>query len=92
MALTFSQSALFAEQQGKLEEALVWTVRCVSLFDGIPHTSTKRGTQTMARLTSQLGIAALEDAWRTVTGEELPKAAYDYLAGRPQEEWESSDR
>ena len=92
MALTFSQSALFAEQQGKLEEALVWTVRCVSLFDEIPHTSTKRGTQTMARLTSQLGIAALEEAWRTVTGEELPKAAYDYLAGRPQEEWESSDR
>lgn len=81
MALTFSQSGLLAKQQGKLAEALVWTVRCISLFDEIPHTSTKRGTRTLARLTSQLGMAALEDAWRAVTGEEVPKAAHDYLTG-----------
>jgi tetratricopeptide (TPR) repeat protein len=90
MALTFSQFGLFAEQQGKLAEALVWTVKCVSLFDEIPHTSTKRGTRTLARLTSRLGMAALEDAWRAVTGKELPKAAHDYLAARIQEEGESS--
>ncbi len=86
MALTFSQFGLFAEQQGKLAEALEWTVRCVSLFDEIPHTSTKRGTRTLARLTSRLGMATLEAAWRAVTGKELPKAVHDYVADRIQQE------
>jgi tetratricopeptide (TPR) repeat protein len=86
MAATYAESGTLAEQQGQLAEALAWAVRCVSLFDEIPHPSTREGLQDLARLTSQLGMAALEDAWRAVTGEELPKAVRDYVAGRIQEE------
>jgi tetratricopeptide (TPR) repeat protein len=90
MASTYGQSALLAEQQGQLAEALAWMVRCVSLFDEIPHPSTGPGPRHLARLTSQLGTAALEDAWQAVTGGELPKAVHDYIASRNQEEGEPS--
>jgi tetratricopeptide (TPR) repeat protein len=84
MALTYAQSGLLAEQQGQLAEALAWVVRCVSLFDEIPHPSAGSGPRDLARLTSQLGTAALEDAWQAVTGGELPKAVQDYVMGRIQ--------
>jgi tetratricopeptide (TPR) repeat protein len=58
MAQTYGQSGLLTEQQGQLAEALAWTVRCVSLFDEIPHPSTGRGPWHLARLTSQRRAAA----------------------------------
>ncbi len=48
--------------------------------------STGTGIRHLASLTSQLGVGALEDAWRAVTGEELPEAVRDYVAERIQEE------
>jgi tetratricopeptide (TPR) repeat protein len=92
MAVTYAQSGLLAQQQGQLAEALAWAVRCVSLFDEIPHPSTGLGPWNLARLTSQLGMAALEGTWRAVTGQKLPKVVQDYVAGRIREERESSDR
>ena len=90
MALTYGQSGLLAEQRGQLAEALAWMVRCISLFDKIPHLSTGSGPWHLARLTSQLGTAALEDAWQAVTGGGLPEAVRDYVAGRIQEKTEPS--
>jgi hypothetical protein len=43
IAMTYGQCGLLAEQQGQRAEALAWAVRCVSLFDEIPHPSTGSG-------------------------------------------------
>jgi len=88
MALTHSQAGSIAEQRGQLEEALACAVRCVSLFEEIPHPSTGTGPRHLARLTSQLGMTALEATWKRVTGRKLPKTVRDYVSGRIQEESE----
>jgi hypothetical protein len=86
MALTYAQSGVLAAQQGQLAEALAWAVRCVSLFDEIPHPSTGTGPRDLAGLTSLLGMAALKRAWREVTGGKLPQAVRDYVAGHIRQE------
>jgi tetratricopeptide (TPR) repeat protein len=72
MAMSYGRRGLLAEDRGQTEDALAWIVRCVALFDVFPHPATGPGPRVLARLTSQLGMAALEQCWVRVTGAALP--------------------
>jgi hypothetical protein len=86
MAFTFGQLGLLAEARGQAGAAMEWTVRCVTVFDEFPHPLTGPGPYHMARLTARLGITALEEAWRKVTGNPLPQAVREYVeSNRPPE-------
>jgi tetratricopeptide (TPR) repeat protein len=80
MALTYAQLGLLAEARRRPSEALDWIVKCVTLFDQFPHPATRPGPGHLVRLTRQLGMPALEQAWRQVTGQPVPQAVRDYIA------------
>jgi hypothetical protein len=40
----------------------------------------------MARLTGRLGLPALEQTWRQVTGQPLPPQVRDYITRQPDDE------
>jgi tetratricopeptide (TPR) repeat protein len=88
MAMTYEQLALLAEARKQPSQALDWTVRCVTLFGQFPHSATGPGPRYLARLTRQLGMPALEQAWRQVTGQPVPQAVRDYITSDPGEELE----
>jgi tetratricopeptide (TPR) repeat protein len=83
LANSYGQLGLLAEARGRLPEALSWTVRCVALFDEFPHPATGPAPEHLARLTARLGIGALEQCWRQVTGAPLPQAVRDLIASGP---------
>ena len=83
MALTYGQLGLLADARQQPRHALDWTVRCVTLFDQFPHPATGPGPEHLARLTHQLGLPALEQAWRQVTGQPVPQPVRDYLTSHP---------
>ena len=83
MAITYAQLGLLAEERGQSPLALEWNIRCVTLFDQFPHPMTGTGPTALARLTHQLGIPALEQAWQHVTGHPVPQAVRDYITSRP---------
>jgi tetratricopeptide (TPR) repeat protein len=72
LAFSYGQLGLLAERQGTAREGLEWMVRCVTLFPDFPHPATGPGPHHLARLARDLGWPALEEAWRKVTGRELP--------------------
>ena len=78
-ASTFGQLGLLAEVRGDIPLALEWTVRSMALFDEFPHPMTGPGPEHLARQARQLGIGALEETWRRVTGKPLPQAVQDYV-------------
>ena len=82
MAMTYGQLGLLAEARQQPGQALDWMVRCVTLFDQFPHPSTGPGPAHLARLTGQLGLLALEQAWRQVTGQPVPQPVRDYLTSQ----------
>jgi tetratricopeptide (TPR) repeat protein len=85
LALCFGQLGLLAEARGQMELALEWTVRCVTVFGEFPYPLTGPGPAHLARLTAQLGIAALEECWQRATGESLPRAVREYVeSNRPR--------
>ena len=71
-AMIYAQLALLDEQRGNQPLALEETVRSVALFEQIPHPATGTAPHHLRSLTADLGVNALEDAWRTVTGNALP--------------------
>ncbi len=79
LALTYSQLGLLAGEQHNPGQALEWAVRCVALFDDVPHPGAGTGPGQLALLTHQLGTAALEACWQQVTGDSLPGAVRDYV-------------
>jgi tetratricopeptide (TPR) repeat protein len=83
MALTYGQLGLLAEARQQPRQALDWTVRCVTLFDQFPHPATGPGPSHLARLTRQLGMPTLEQAWQQVTGQPVPQPVRDYLTPHP---------
>jgi tetratricopeptide (TPR) repeat protein len=83
MALTYGQLGLLAEARQQPRQALDWTIRCVTLFDQFPHPATGPGPQHLARLTRQLGMPALDQAWQQVTGQPVPQPVRDYLTSHP---------
>jgi tetratricopeptide (TPR) repeat protein len=85
MALSYAQLGLLAEQQGQASSSLEWAIRCVILFDPFPHPATRPGALHLARLTLQLGMPALEEAWRQVTGNPVPQAVRDYVTSQHNE-------
>ena len=86
MALTYGQLGLLAEARQQPRQALDWTVRCVTLFDQFPTRRPGPGQPHLARLTRQLGMPALEQAWRQVTGQPVPQAVRDYITSHHGEE------
>ena len=77
-ALTHAQLGLLARDRGNLPLALEQAVRCVSLFDQIPHPAAGTGPRDLRALTTELGADALEHTWQTVTGNALPPAVRTY--------------
>ena len=90
MALTYGQFGLLAEARQQPRQALEWMVRCVSLFDQFPHPMTGPGPSHLARLSRQLGIPALEEAWQQVTGQPVPKQVRDYVTSQPEQDPEAN--
>jgi tetratricopeptide (TPR) repeat protein len=86
MALTYGQLGLLAEDRRQPQQALEWMVRCVTLFSQFPHPATEPGPGQLARLTRQLGLPALEQAWQQATGQPVPQAVRDYIASWHEEE------
>jgi tetratricopeptide (TPR) repeat protein len=79
MALTYGQLGLIAENRDQAPLALEWNIRCVTLFGQFPSPLTRTGTAALARLTRQLGLPALEQAWQQATGQPVPQAVRDYI-------------
>ena len=90
MAMTNGQLGLLAEVRQQPRQALEWMVRCVALFDQFPHPSTGPGPRHLARLTRQLGMPALEETWRQVTGQPVPGQVRNSLTSQPEEDPEAS--
>ena len=80
VAQTYGQLGLLAEAQQQPLQALDWTVRCVILFSHFPNLAPGPGPLHMARLTRQLGMPALEEAWQQATGQPVPQVVLDFLA------------
>jgi tetratricopeptide (TPR) repeat protein len=83
MALASAQLGLLAEAQADTAQALTWMIKCVALFEEVPHPSTEPGSAHLRRLTTQLGMRALEDAWQGITGNPLPDAVREYVLTEP---------
>ena len=80
MALGYGTLGLLAEARDEHAIALEWTVRCVALFEEFPHPSTGPGPMHLARLTTKLGLEALDSSWQVVTGKPVPAALRDHLS------------
>ena len=83
--MTYGQLGLLAEDRQQPRQALDWTIRCVTLFSQFPHPATGPGPGHLARLTRQLGMPALEQAWQQVTGQPVPQPVRDYITSHPDQ-------
>jgi tetratricopeptide (TPR) repeat protein len=83
LALAYGQLGLLAEARQEPRQALDWLVRCVTLFSQFPDPATGPGPRHLARLTRQLGMPALEQAWQQATGQPLPQPVRDYITSHP---------
>ena len=82
LALTLAQCSLLATEQQRPAEALEFAVRAVTLFDEFPHPSTGTAPRDLTRLTVQLGLDALQQCWRNVTGSIPPQTVLDFIRGQ----------
>ena len=80
MALSYAQMGLLAEERSQRTLALEWNIRCVTLFEQFPSPMSGTGPTALARLTGQLGVPALEEAWQHMTGKHVPQAVRDHVA------------
>jgi tetratricopeptide (TPR) repeat protein len=85
IALTYSQLGMLAEDRDQALLALTWNIRCVTSFDEFPSPLTGTGPSALVRLARELGMPALEEAWRQVTGQPLPQQVRDYISSQPDE-------
>jgi tetratricopeptide (TPR) repeat protein len=79
-AASYIQLGVLALQRNEPCSALEWMVRSVTMFTEFPHPMTGSAPAALVRLTSQLGVPALEQAWRQVTGQPVPQPIRDYIA------------
>ena len=86
MALIYAQLGLLAEARRQVPLALQWNIRCVTLFGQFPSPLTGPGPTALARLTRQLGMPALEAAWRQITGQPVPQPVRDYITSYPDDD------
>jgi tetratricopeptide (TPR) repeat protein len=82
MALTYAQLGLLAELRNQPSLALEWNIRCVTLFDQFPSPMTGTGPTALTRLTRQLGMPALEQAWQQVAGHPMPQVVRGYVTSQ----------
>ncbi len=81
MASSYGQLGLLAERRSDEPAGLDWMIRCVALFlPQFPHPSTGPAPGHLARLTRELGMEALVESWRRVTGEAIPAEIRDAVA------------
>src|SRR5262249_26076549 len=85
-AVSYAELGLLAEEQGDALLALEWSIRCVTLFGQFPHPMAGTGPSSLARLTRELGMPALQQTWRQVTGQPVPQAVRDYITSHPGDE------
>jgi tetratricopeptide (TPR) repeat protein len=85
-ALTYAQLGLLAKDRAQAPLALAWNIRCVTLFDEFPSPLTGTGPSALVRLSRQLGLPALEEAWRQVTGQSVPQSVHDYVTTHQDEQ------
>ena len=81
-AMIYGRLGLLAEARQQPRGALEWVVRCVALFRQFPHPAPGPSPSQLARLTRQLGMPALVETWRQVTGQPLPQSVLDYLTSQ----------
>jgi tetratricopeptide (TPR) repeat protein len=86
MARSYWHLGLLAEARQQPRQALEWTVQSVTLFGQFPHPATGPAPQQLARLTRQLGMPALEQAWRQVGGQPVPQQVRDYITSHHDDE------
>lgn len=86
MALTYAVFGAWAEERGQPHLAILWNTRCVSLFSQFPSSLTGGGPAALVRLTRQLGMIALDEAWQQVTGQPVPQAVRDHITSHHDEE------
>ena len=79
MALTYAELGLLAEARAQPRAALEWNIRCMALFSRLPRAVSKSVPSALARLTRQLGVPAVEEAWQQVTGQPMPQPVRDYI-------------
>ena len=82
MAISYLQLGILAGRRGQLRDALDWMVRSVAQFASAPHPLAGSALEHLTWLTAQLGSAALEQCWMTVTGSPPPQAIRDHVKGR----------
>lgn len=88
MVVIFLQLGMTAEAQERNALALEWYIRCATVFDEFPDPLARSGPAGVARLTRQLGLPALEQAWQQVTGQPVPQPVRDYIANYRDERTE----
>jgi tetratricopeptide (TPR) repeat protein len=91
IALTYAQLGLLAEDRGQALLALEWNIRCVTLFEEFPSPLTGTGPAALARLTRLLGMPALEQSWRHVTGQPVPPEVREYITNYRDDDRPSGD-
>ena len=77
---TFVLLGVLAAQGKDTRQALDWMIRSVALFDEYPHPFSGAGPEHLAELTRMLGMPVLEEAWRRLTGNDVPQAVRDHVA------------
>jgi tetratricopeptide (TPR) repeat protein len=78
---------VLAAQGNDARQALDWMIRSVALFDEYPHPFSGAGPEHLAELTRVLGLPVLEEAWRRLTGNDLPQAVRDHVATAVPTTW-----
>ncbi|GLW90425.1 CHAT domain-containing tetratricopeptide repeat protein [Actinokineospora globicatena] len=68
-----------AAMRGDLTTALEHIVRAVVLFDHFPSPGMGPAPEHLRELTERVGLGALEDTWRRVTGVEVPEAVLAHV-------------
>jgi hypothetical protein len=86
MALTCAQLGLLAEDREQAPLALAWNIRCVTLFSQFPSPLTATGPAALARLTRQLGMPAMEQAWQQAASHPVPQPVRDYITSHYDEQ------
>jgi tetratricopeptide (TPR) repeat protein len=86
MSRTYANLGLLAETRSQAQLALAWNIRSVTLFAQFPSPLTGTGPSALARLTRQLGLPALEQAWQQVTGQPVPQPVRDYITSHHDEQ------
>jgi hypothetical protein len=86
MAGTYARLGLVAEDRAQTPLAMEWNIRCVTLFDEFPSPLTSTAPAALARVTRQLGMPALEQAWQQITGQPVPQAVREYIVSHREDD------